>query len=299
MQRESIMAEKKKSEKKAAISKTVTHKTSKSANAYSNAASEYVQAYVPDVTELAYLLGKAKGWDRSMAEFSRICKEKGPSTFSRIYTGKIEKPVSDKLLIAIAENAADKSEVTLDKLMRANGKVPKEEAGNRLYLNEDGVVCRDRSERKKLVKDIIIQCLLEEGKRVLLQPDTILRVELQGSSYSLSFPSDFIIHIIGDDALFWNFLVDMTDMSDVPLKAASTDAKKFLSESMKRYAPIFLRDAWEPKSLYEYRNTFVFIEEKAYKVFCEMIKDVKFKSSMSAMYVDIEKKKIVDQKIFK
>ena len=79
-------------------------------------------------------------------------------------------------------------------------------------------------------------------------------------------------------------------MHTVSLKAKA-DNKKQLSESMRRYAPLFLRDAWESETLKDFENTFVFIEEKAYKTFVEMMKGRKFNTKMSVMLVDLERKK--------
>lgn len=259
---------------------------------------EYVQAYVPDTEDLAILVAKAKGPNRSMAEFSRVCKVKGPSTFSRIVNELIDKPVSDELLFAVAENAADPQEVTLDMLMRANGKVPKEELSGGIPGNETRKAYKTQKEKVKQVKDIIVQSILDQGESVMLHPDLQLSDRVPVSSYALSYPSDFAIHLSGKDPLFWNFIVDLTDMHTVSLKA-KTDNKKHLNESMRRYAPLFLRDAWEAETLKDFENTFVFIEEKAYKTFVEMMKGRKFNTKMSVMLVDMERKILMRENIAK
>lgn len=250
---------------------------------------EYIQAYVPDTEELAILVAKAKGPDRSMAEFSRVCKVKGPSTFSRIVNELIDKPVSDELLFAIAQNAADPKEVTLDMLMRANGKVPKEELSGNAQNNDRRKAYKTQAEKVKQVKEIIVQSYLDKGEAVMLHPDLTLSEKIPPSNYALSYPSDFSIHLQGKDPLYWNFIVDLTDMHTVSLKAKA-DNKKQLGESMRRYAPLFLRDAWESETLKDFENSFVFIEEKAYKTFVEMMKGRKFNTKMSVMLVDLERK---------
>ena len=259
---------------------------------------EYVQAYVPDTEDLAILVARAKGPERSMAEFSRVCKVKGPSTFSRIVNEKIDKPVSDKLLYAIAENSADKQEVTLDMLMRANGKVPKDEVTGGIPDNDKRKAYKTQTEKIKAVKDIIVQSFLDKGEYVMLYPDLKLSEMIPASEHALSYPSDFSVHIQGKEPLVWNFIVDLTDMHTVSLKARA-DNKKHLSESMRRFAPLFLRDAWEQETLKDFENTFVFIEEKAFKVFTEMMKDVKTNTKMSVMLVDVEKKTVSDKVIIK
>ncbi len=252
---------------------------------------EYVQAYVPDTEELAVLVLKARGDNRTMAEFSRICKVKGPSTFSRIVNELIDKPVSDELLEAIAKNAADPEDVTLDMLMRANGKIPKDElAGGKVPTAENSrMAYKTQADTIKLVKEILLQDFNEKGKAVMLYPDLLKSMKMPRSPHSFPRLTDFALHIQGEDPLYWNFIVDFTDIHTVSLKMQERNIT-LLRESMRRYATLFLRDAWEPETMKDFKNTIVFIEEKAFKVFTEMIKDVKLNTWMSVMFVDTAKK---------
>lgn len=250
---------------------------------------EYVQAFVPDIEELAALVYAAKGANRSMAEFSRVCKAKGPSTFSRIVNQLIDKPLSDELLIAIAENAADPHEVTLDRLMRANGKIPKgefseEEPTNSMLKNRK--LFRGQSEKNKKIKDILVQHYLGHGHPVIIHPDLALFDKIPSSRYGLQLPSDFALHVEGIDPLYWNFIVDFTDLHDVSLKSAKFDFGAAFSRSMKKYSPLFLRDAWEPETLKDFKNTIIFTEEKAYVSFRILLKDAKVNNCISAMLID-------------
>ncbi|MCR4791147.1 MAG: hypothetical protein K5871_00195 [Lachnospiraceae bacterium] len=257
---------------------------------------EYVQAYVPNTEELAMLVSKAKGPDRSMAEFSRICKVKGPSTFSRIVNELIDKPLSDELLKAIAANSADKQEVTLDALMRANGKVTRAEMETGVIDASSRMVLKSRREGIKLIKDTVTQNFLDKGYSVMLHPDLALSEKVPRSRYALSIPSDFCLHVQGQDPLFWNFIYNDTDMHNVPLKASGTDPVSMLDSSMSRYAGLFLIDAWEPEVLKDYKNTFVFTEVKAFTVFLKMISKAKINTHMSVMLVDLDGLGIVQEK---
>ena len=248
---------------------------------------EYVQAFVPDTEDLAVLVSAAKGPNRSMAEFSRVCKVKGPSTFSRIVNELIDKPLSDELLIAIAQNAADPNEVTLDMLMRANGKIPKDETSEGVPNSElkNRKLYRSQSEKIKIIKNILVQHYLDNGYSVMLHPDLALAEMIPASRYGLIIPSDFALHVKGLDPLFWNFTVDFTNLHGVSMKSSRTDISKLLSETMKRYSQLFLRDAWEPESLKDFKNTIIFTEEKAYEMFKILLKDIKCNTPISAMYV--------------
>ena len=258
-----------------------------------NNISEYVQAYVPDTEELATLLAKAKGDNRSMAEFARACKVKGPSTFSRIVNEKIDKPLSDELLYAIVENAADQQEVTIDKFMRANGKLPKDEmAGGKVpTVDNSKQIFETQAETRRLVKEILLQEFYEKGHTVLLYPDLLMAGKIPLSRHAMKRLSDFALHLQGMEPLYWNFIVDFTDMQHVSLKAKA-DNTKLLRGSMQRYAQLFLRDAWEPDTMEGFKNTIVFTEEKAFKTFLKMISDVKLNTWMSVMLVDLEKRSL-------
>ena len=255
---------------------------------------EYVQAYVPDTAALADLVIKARGPERSMAEFARQCNVKAPSTFSRIVNELIDKPLSDKFIYAVAGNAADKQAVTVDKLMRANGKLPKEElAGGKVPTEENNKkLYESREEKKKLVREILLQDFFNKGIAVMVYPDLLASWKMPLSKHAIPRYSDFAIHLQGYDPLYWNFIVDFTDMGHVAMKSEG-DKTKYLKESMRKHSYLFLRDAWEPETMADFKNTIVFIEANAFKVFTEMIKDIKLNTWMSVMYVDTEKKKVV------
>ena len=249
--------------------------------------SEYIQAYVPSKERLAELVTKAKGPERSMAEFSRICKVKSPSTFSRIVNKLIDKPVSDELLIAIAKNTADSDEVTLDMLMRANGKVLKDD--NPEYVPDPNDRMNIGNHRKgiKLIRDIIVQRYLDEGKSVMLHPDIEIDIDLYkkqpDSKYKLYFPSHFSLTVQGEETLLVNYIIDFTDIHGASIKEFNEHKynRFYFAENMNKYAPLFLRDAWEPESLRNVKNVIVFTEKKAYQEFTEIIRDIKFNSQIS------------------
>ena len=253
---------------------------------------EYVQAYVPDYEDLAILVTMAKGPDRSMAEFARKCKVKGPSTFSRIVNQLIDKPLSDELLMAIAENAANPQEVTLDMLMSANGKILKSLMNGGTPANDDRKLFKTQTEKIKVIRDILTDHYLDIGYPVTIHPDLKLSDEYPSSRYGLNLPSDFALEVKGLGPKLWNFAVDFTDLSAVPYKSSRYDITSLMTETMNRYSSLFLRDAWEPESLKGFKNTIIFTEEKAYAMFRVLLKDVKTNTPISAMYVNSDVKKI-------
>lgn len=250
------------------------------------ASENYEQVRVPNKEALAKFINKAKGDDRSMAEFSRACGEKGPSTFSRIVNGKIEKPVSTGLLVAIAKHAADPSEVTLDQLLRANGKIPKDE----VMKKDDSLDLKAISLEYGIprIRDMLIEYYLKQGKSVMIVPPK----ELPISKYALELPSDFIFRVQGIEPKYWNFIVD--EGYDLP----GTIDPETMKKAMQRYSPLFLRDAWDPKSLNgkDIKNVIVFAGKFRFDSFVNFFRGVKVKTKITAMCVDLPRKCIVEEK---
>lgn len=247
---------------------------------------DYEQVHVPNKEELAELVKKAKGDDRSMAEFSRICGEQGPSTFSRIVNGKIEKPVSTDLLVAIAKNAVDPNAVTLDKLLRANGKIPgdelmKEEAND---LHADMLAFTINS-----VKEMLIQYYLKKGNPVMIIPNMASLQDVPKSEYALELPSDFILHVQGIEPKYWNYIFD--EDFDLPWMDM-----EHMVKPMKRYSTLFLRDVWEPKSLKNFKNIFVFTDKGRFDSFVSFLHGVKTRTKITAMRVDLIRNCIVEER---
>ncbi len=269
----------------------------------------YQQAYILNKEELADLVMKAKGEHRSMAQFARECKVKGPSTFSRIVNRLIDKPISDELIVAIAENAADKEAVTVEKLMRANGKIAKEEfVGGKVPTQENKEShAQELKKTESNIRNVILNDFYDRGYVVMVYP-SLMKTEklsaepsmkmaksmlavLPASTHALQMRSSFAVHIQGRDPLYWNFILADVDLPEELVENCS--GRELLTKVMDYLAPLFLRDAWEPQVLTGFKNTFVFTKEKVYKAFCDMMQDVKVNTWMSVMLVDSKERVIL------
>ena len=80
----------------------------------------YYRKYDQDMETLADLTKRAKGDERSINEFARVCGV-SPSTISRLINKKNTTPNKDSLIKAIADNAVPEGGVTLDMLLQAHG----------------------------------------------------------------------------------------------------------------------------------------------------------------------------------
>ena len=80
----------------------------------------YYRKHDQDMETLADLTKRAKGDERSINEFARVCGV-SPSTISRLINKKNTTPNKDSLIKAIADNAVPEGGVTLDMLLQAHG----------------------------------------------------------------------------------------------------------------------------------------------------------------------------------
>ena len=78
---------------------------------------EYVQVRTPDIMRISEYVIKAKGINRTMAQFAEDCGI-GASTLSRIANGKISKPLSEDTVKAIYEHRAPESKILRDRLCK-------------------------------------------------------------------------------------------------------------------------------------------------------------------------------------
>ncbi|MCR5339108.1 MAG: hypothetical protein K6E75_11165 [Lachnospiraceae bacterium] len=275
---------------------------------------EYKRVYMPEKDDLADLLTKAKG-DRSMADFARICEE-NPATFSRIVQRKIIKPLDLRIVHVIVKNAAPASGVTLEAVMRANGYMPIDDLAMQRQRQEEQKGRDDkepalsrsgmfaaRMALNKQMRAVILESLYEKFTITIYQEANGPREDMiPPSRHCLSRHSQLIVGLTGKDFRYWNFLFNVDSMEGCSLKKSagqtSADRKKeeFYRNCVYKYANLFLRDSWEPDTMAEFKNTIVFAEETAYKLFLnDVMGDVRVNSRISVMLVDVDKRVIVEE----
>lgn len=107
------------------------------------------------------------------------------------------------------------------------------------------------------------------------------------SRFGLVVPSSFAIRIQGYEPLYWNYVVNLT------APGRKEDPKKL--PGFHAYSAFFLRDAWEPESLKDVMQTFVFVEKTAYEVFLSMLSGVKVHNFVSALLIDLNAGRVVEE----
>ncbi len=290
---------------------------------------DYKAAYAPDASMLSELLEIAKGPDRTMAEFVKVCKGKKnlPSvsepTFSRIRRQVVNRPVSDDLLRIIAEHSANPEEANYKTLMRANGKVPVEEYQKTVSnLNSANFYNMKRTIQEN-VKMIIMNELTEKGHSVMVYPNLKANGMMPKTEIGGAIDNDFAIHIQGYDPSYWNFILgdirfyyiySRSYIRELYEKIFPENSIKGYSskdreddiwrvdfnadEFLRQHCEFFLRDAWEPENFgKDYKNTFVFVDEGPFKSVEAMLKKAKINTWVSLLLVDIEKKKVIKESV--
>ena len=195
---------------------------------------EYVHVTPPNRKALAECLQKAKGAERSMAQFAEACGT-SPSTFSRIAQQIGNKPVDLGLLKKIAGNAANPNEVTLEMLYKANGWFPRSEieSGDETELFREliyGISYKARSSfNLKPLQDLIQLELLRRGytvQRMISPLDSVISLpaaEIDPADFRTNHELEFsagllAIHLPDEKPYLWRFvpfdpevLMDNTD----------------------------------------------------------------------------------------
>lgn len=255
---------------------------------------EYVEALVPDKMKLAMYVNKAKGPERTMAQFAEACGVSA-STLSRIVNHKITKPLSTELIQAIIKNAAEPEYLDYEIIMRANGMVPKDRHEQRNIMGENYMERREaQMNAEATIKNTIADELYARGH--MLQFFQRLPVgEIPRSRFGLGQYSAFAIRIQGYEPLYWNFVVNSISFQDEDEDRVRRDKAMFIRRSMDRYSSIFLRDAWEPEIMKDIKTTFIFIDQEAFTMFEDLIMQAKVNTEMSIMLIDTNKQEVVTE----
>ncbi|MBR1598721.1 MAG: hypothetical protein IJ661_07425 [Lachnospiraceae bacterium] len=258
---------------------------------------EYIEALVPDKMRLAMYVNQAKGLERTMAEFAEDCGMVSASTFSRIVNCKITKPLAVELIQSIVRNAVNPDKIDYEDFMRANGMLPKDEQEHRMKMDEDSrKESEDRKNAERAIRNIIADELYDRGLMLRFYPRLPLD-EVPKSSYGLHQYSSFAVHLQGYEPLYWNFIVNFfgeDSKLDWSNENIITGHIRWLMDDC---VHVFLKDVWEPDTLKDIKNTFVFTEEHLFNAFSDMVMKQKFNTHMSVVLVDMGKNKVVTEKI--
>ena len=251
---------------------------------------EYIQARTPDKMRLAQYVNRAKGPNRTMAEFADSCGVSA-STLSRIVNCKITKPVAEELIRAIVKNADPEQQIDLDLVMGANGMVSKDFHETRTQNMYNHWERRDAQISLETDMKNIISEELFSREKMLLFYQRVPSELLPENKFKLRRPSSFAVHILGYEPKLWNFITAPYAMGIVDER----DRRMLMMRLMERYSGWFLHDAWEPEALKDIKTSFAFADLEIYQEFRELINGVKVNSYMSIILIDPEKREVAEE----
>ena len=256
---------------------------------------EYVSVRIPDKMLIASIINEAKGC-RTMAQLAELCGISA-STLSRAVNGKITKPMPVELIKKIAENAEPKDSQLFERLVRANGLMPK----NEFEMRNARISARNHSiieERRILetkAKNIIMNELFNRGIFVKLLPRGGATLH---SSYGQALPFDFAIETdLGNGKIIWSFLIIPYTLSEV-LGEGNIPVGYYLRRAMQNMSGWFLTDAWEPEILKNRLHSFLFVDGSVYLSFEDhLVGGPQLNSDISFITINVVEEKI-DFEIF-
>lgn len=249
---------------------------------------EYQQIRTPDMAALANYVNKAKGPERSMAQFAEDTQI-GASTLSRIVNGKITKPLSKDVIIRIFEcRANQEDEYLLDALARANGLLSPSYA--KRVQAEDSFAAKRNAEasRANMMKNSLVAGVVACGLPV---DGTINnRIVHVNDDVPLVFPrrrGDFTIKLRAEGILSsiqeWSFFL-YPQLTDEEIRQRPD--RFVIRMYLERITPWFLLDAWYPEQLRGNKFSFVFLDESLFNAFIEALQPAKLNNEMTVLLMD-------------
>lgn len=253
--------------------------------------------------QFSELVFRAKGDDRSLTEFARLCHV-STSTLSRIINMQNSKASSVELLKAITENAAEDSGVSFDLLMSANGyarveMIEAEEVACQTdqYLIEgadvatEGDMKSSRSDREKVYR------LQQKKAAVRIEMyRTFLQKYIHDQGHDIgAFQSKGSTEECKDSTVPFDFIIE-TD-------ALSADQKKWVFcirdiglEDVNRvfYEVFYMLYLLQPKEN-QYKLTILMRQKRAFDKLCSMFQDVRIRDPFSVMLINEKTRRIVKE----
>lgn len=248
----------------------------------------YQQIRTPDMAALANYVNKAKGPERSMAQFAEDTQI-GASTLSRIVNGKITKPLSKDVIIKIYEcRANQEDEYLLEALARANGLHSPEyakrvQAEDRFAAKRNAEASRANMMKNSLVAGVVACGMSVDG----IINERIVHTDREIPAIFPRYRGDFTIKLRSEEIIStirqWSFFLYPQLMEEDINQRPDRFVVRMILE---RITPWFLVDAWYPEELRGQKFSFVFADERLFHAFIEAVKPAKLNNEMTVILMD-------------
>lgn len=217
-----------------------------------------------------------------MAQFAREIGTSA-STICRIENGRINRPLTEKMIYAIYNCKVKESNINFEMLMSANGFVNKEIASKQCYLEELKTGYVAESLRRKQIKSIIVSAMIEEtGSAFPVAKKATQLTDYFQYAFFMDQPEEALQKM-------WCFVAFPEECSE------KIPPKRLLSYIQGKMANVLLLDAWHAERLDGIKFSFVFCDQMLYTEIVQSLKNAPIKSAMSAILVDTNNKKVLEE----
>jgi len=257
--------------------------------------SDLVQITTPDGEAIAEIVNAAKG-DRTLKEYADATGISAP-TLSRIMNGKITRSLSIPTIVSLISQSEINTLGTMHKLAQANGYMSKSQQSAllgkmQLRQTREGLY----ASVKRMMLTIVVTELFQRGtvsdSRLLeSEPGDLFTVTEQLMKYDFSFDVDHE----GEKSV-WCFICFPQQVDDY--KTTPTTAGKLARSMVNGLSPLFLTDAWLPSQHADKKISFCFADAEVFEEFCSLMEYSKFNNCFSAILVDEENNRIVEERCF-
>lgn len=258
----------------------------------------YIQTRMPDVSELANLIRKAKGVNRTMSEFAEMCGVSA-STFSRIANGKITQPLSLEILTKICLNADPDAGVYIGNLTVANGMVTKEFLSRKDSRGLNAQRDEQRFSTENEMKNIVSAALLERGLAIAYQK----RIHISEGVPSIASGcgrGNLLVRIQGYEPLYWKYkTMSYKGIKRCVVGNSSIEGIDYECEADFMFhdeAEYFLMDAWEPEKLRKVKMSYVFPDREIYEAFYKRVENARVHNWISVVLVDLKLGCVIEER---
>ncbi|MBO5352819.1 MAG: helix-turn-helix transcriptional regulator [Lachnospiraceae bacterium] len=258
----------------------------------------YIQTRTPDVSELANLIRKAKGVNRTMSEFAEMCGVSA-STFSRIANGKITQPLSLEILTKICLNADPDAGIYIGNLAGANGMVTKEFLS---YKDSHGVNAQKDEQRfstENEMKNIVSAALLERGLVIAYQK----RIHISEGVPAIASGcgrGNLLVRIQGYEPMYWKYkMMSYTDIKRCVAGVSQVEGIDYECEADVMFhheAEYFLLDAWESERFRKVKMSYVFPDREIYEAFYKRVENARVNNWISLVLVDLKSGCVIEER---
>ncbi len=249
----------------------------------------YQQLRTPDYAALANCVNRAKGPNRTMAQFAEDTGISA-STLSRIVNMNIKKPMAIDLIIKIFEKRADQEdEYLLESMARANGLMSQDYA-ERLQARTSIMARRnDEINRELMMKNAIIAGVVACGMPVARVVNTPLLRKSELHPLQPSRVGDFVLMLQDGSNMAgvnqWAFFLfpQLIDESEDERRRPAYHNVRYILEKLNSW---FVLDAWAPEYMAGMKLSFAFLDTQLFNQFCEAVQKAKLHTEMTILLLD-------------